>query len=164
MANYHTLFLAIVSASLLVGCAGPDQQSPKYELDGGLSRYAVRARSIPINRRYHELTAEQKEIINSWYEHIAPGDEPPFPAEGLQPIHEAIGRGQGKALVSGEMLLLATVNAAGDVEAVKVYRSPTKQMTQFVSGVLVLTKFKPAVCGGLPCRMEYPFTFTFKVE
>ena len=162
MVHLRSLLLALVSAPIVAGCAATDPKSPHYEID--TARYAVTASAIPINRRYHELTTEQRAIISSWYEHIALGDEPPFPADGLQPIHDAIGQAQAKALVKGEMLLLATVNAAGDVEEIKMYRSPSKSMTTFVSGVLMLTKFKPALCGGRPCRMEYPFTFTFSVQ
>jgi hypothetical protein len=162
MVNLRSLLAAIVSAPIVAGCVATDPKSPRYEID--TARYAVRASTIPINRRYHELTAEQRAIINSWYEHVALGDEPPFPVDGLQPIHDAIGQAQAEALVKGEMLLLATVNAAGDVEEIKMYRSPSKSMTTFVSGVLVLTKFKPALCSGRPCRMEYPFTFTFSVH
>jgi len=37
-------------------------------------------------------------------------------------------------------------------------------MTKFESSVLLLTKFKPAVCAGKPCKMQFPFRFKFRVE
>lgn len=37
-------------------------------------------------------------------------------------------------------------------------------MATYVSSVLMLTKFKPAICGGVPCRMEYPFLYAFEIR
>jgi hypothetical protein len=44
---------------------------------------------------------------------------------------------------------------------VKAIGSPSPEMTQFAASVLLLTKFKPAICGGQPCKMDYPFRFAF---
>ena len=161
--------LQVLAVALLAGCATTEPPKPEFGIKEdwsgtGIRRYAVRTAGIPINKRYGELTAEQRAIILNWYEKLEPGDEPPFPAEGLKPVHEAILRGQTRALVEGQLLLLASVSSSGDVDSVKIFRSPSAPMTEYVSGVLMLTKFKPALCGGVPCRMEYPFTFTFEVR
>jgi hypothetical protein len=30
-------------------------------------------------------------------------------------------------------------------------------MTQYVQSVFMMAKFKPALCAGTPCTMEFPF-------
>lgn len=45
---------------------------------------------VALNRSYGELTEEEKDIVRSRYETIAPGDEPPYPVDGLLPIYQAI--------------------------------------------------------------------------
>lgn len=170
MLNFNRSFLALAATVVvLIGCANTGQTPPQFGLKEDwrgsvLRHYAVETSGIPINRRYDELTAEQKAIIHSWYEHMESGDEPPFPAEGLKPILDSVLGGRRFFYVTGELLLLATVSASGEVESVKVYRSPNEQMTTFVSSVLFLTEFKPAVCTGKPCRMEFPFTITFELD
>jgi hypothetical protein len=36
------------------------------------------------------------------------------------------------------------------------------QMTELTQQVLLLTKYKPAKCGGNPCMMIFPFTLKLK--
>lgn len=48
------------------------------------------------------------------------------------------------------------VGADGKVTEVKAIGSPGAEMVQYAGAVLILTKFKPAVCSGRPCRMEFP--------
>jgi hypothetical protein len=124
----------------------------------------VRSTAVPINRTYHQLTLEQRAIVHGWYENIASGDEPPFPAEGTKRIHDAVRKAQAKLLVTGELILVATVEATGEVSTVKVIGSPSPEMTQFAASVLLLTKFKPAVCGGLPCKMDFPLAYEFQLR
>ena len=90
-------------------------------------------------------------------------DEPPYPEHGLRQILEAVHEFQQRLLVDGAMFLAVSVNASGVATGVKVYRSPDKQLTRAMADVLLLTKYKPAVCHGVPCKMDYPFRFQFKV-
>jgi len=129
-----------------------------------IRRDLVFGSSIPINKKYQELSTEQKELLNQFYESMAPGDEPPFPAEGLKPIHQVLAKAQQKLLVTGEIILIATVAADGSVSQVKAIGSPSTELTNFVSALLLLTKFKPALCRGEPCKMDYPFHFGFAIR
>jgi len=143
------------------------EYSIKFEnppIGSHIRRDAVRGSPIPINRSYHELTPEQRASVHRWYESIAPGDEPPFPLDGLKPVHDAVRKGQAKLLVTGELFLIATVEANGVVAQVKAIGSPSPEMTKFASTVLLLTKFKPAVCAGRPCKMDFPLWYSFRVE
>jgi len=129
-----------------------------------IRRYMVKGSQIAINKRYAELSAEERAALNRQYERIDPGDEPPFPSESLKPILEALLKAQAKLLVTGDLILLATVSATGDVTEVEAIGSPSPEMTQFAASVLFLTKFKPALCEGQPCQMQYPFSFGFRTE
>jgi Gram-negative bacterial TonB protein C-terminal len=172
--------VALLTTGFLVAahtCAQPQPSNieplppPEYSIRDdypsvgtNIKRRRVTSPSIPINRRYHELTPEQQAIVRSNYEVIAAGDDPPFPAEGLRPLYKALGEGQRQLLVAGKLVVVATVDSQGDVQTVKVLSSPDKSLTQFVAKVLVATKFKPAVCGGKPCRMDYLLAVNFTLE
>lgn len=119
---------------------------------------------IPLNKRYNELSVEERVILHKAWEGIPDGDEPPFPTNGLRPIYKAVIDAQSKLGVEGELHLIATVDARGDVVEVKAYGSPSPEITQFAATVILKTKFKPAVCGGQPCRMDFPFRYRFVLE
>lgn len=114
---------------------------------------------LPLNRTWAELSDEDKRKVRSQYEAMPAGDEPPFPAEGLLPIYKAIGEGQRhlRRLGSGQMTLVATVDSQGKVAQVQVLGQGVPGLNEFVAQVLMVTPFKPAVCGGQPCRMDFPF-------
>ena len=139
-------------------------KSDRPPTGSNIRREEVRGTAVPMDRTYEQLTPEQRAIVHGWYESIAPGDEPPFPTEGTKPIHDAVRKGQAKLLVTGELFLKATVESTGDVSAVKAVGSPSPEMTKFAASVLLLTKFKPAVCGGRPCQMDFPLWYTFHVR
>lgn len=82
----------------------------------------------------------------------------------MKSILDVVRKGQEKLLVTGKLYLVATVEPNGKVSTVKAYGSPNPEMAKFASEVLLLTKFKPAVCGGRPCRMDFPLWYNFKVE
>lgn len=126
--------------------------------------YVVRPYQLSFNRRYHELSPEEKSFLHGFYERIDEGDEPPFPAEGLKPIMQAMSMAQQKLLVRGDLFLVADVDAQGKVVAVKAVGSPSPEMTRFASSVLLLTPFKAAVCKGEPCTMQFPLRFNFDVS
>ena len=161
---------AVCIALLTVPCLA---QTPKPEYGikeaeartgSAIKRYEVQGSPIAINKRYNELSIAERASLNQYYEKMEPGDEPPFPSEGLKPIHEAIRKGQAKLLVTGELILLATVGATGEVLEIKAIGSPSPEMTQFAASALFLTKFKPGLCQGQPCKMEFPFRFNFRVQ
>ncbi|MEP7100400.1 MAG: energy transducer TonB [Burkholderiales bacterium] len=145
----------------------PPQYSIKQSVpDTGtrIPRKIVQGSAIPLNRTYAQLTEEEQQLVKSQYEAMRPLDEPPFPAAGLRPIHEAIAEMQRRLLLQGTLSMYADVDAQGVVTGVGVYQSPDPQLTQAAAAVLMLTKFKPAVCRGEPCKMSFPLRVTFHVE
>ena len=123
----------------------------------------LRSESVALNKRYHELSAADRGKLHSWWESVPEGDEPPFPAHGLKPIHSAMLKAQSMLSAEGDLYLIATVDGNGDVSQVKAVGSPSPEMTKFAASVIGMTKFKPAICGGKPCQMDFPFRYKFTV-
>jgi hypothetical protein len=92
---------------------------------------------------------------------VEPGDEPPFPADGLAPLYDTIRLGQQKLKVRGDLEVAVTVGSGGDAIDVQVLKSPSTEMTEFAASILLMTKYKPAVCKGQPCRMQFPVSIRF---
>jgi hypothetical protein len=119
---------------------------------------------VPVKRRYDQLTPEEQAIVHSWYERVEPGDEPPYPAKGLAPIFDAVQRGQQKLMVRGDLEMAVSVDSGGKAVDVHVLESPSAEMTEFVASVLLMTDFKPAICKGQPCRMQFPVAIRFALD
>lgn len=66
--------------------------------------------------------------------------------------------------VTGDLTLAVTVSGKGEPLSVDVIRSPDRQMTKLMAEVLLLEKYTPAVCKGVPCQMQYPFRMHFFVK
>ncbi|GCL62554.1 hypothetical protein AQPW35_16350 [Rubrivivax pictus] len=129
-----------------------------------IRREAVSGSRIPINRPYEKLTESEREQVRNWYESMPEADEPPFPKDGLRPILDALRKAQDKLFVTGDLFPIATVDSTGVVTNVKAIGSPSPEMVRFASSVMLLTRFKPAVCTGSPCQMEFPLWQIFRVE
>ena len=116
---------------------------------------------LPFDSTYAALTTEQKAVLFSDYEHLSPGDEPPFPMYG---IHHVV-----KPLLSfaemynpvGPLVASVEVDSKGQPAAVTVYQSPDPELTRLVSGALNLERYKPASCQGQPCRMQFVLRLNF---
>jgi len=168
-----TLLIRGLAAASLALClpAFADDARPEFGIredqpttGSMIKRYVVKGAAIPVNKRYAELTAEQKETLNGYYETIGPGDEPPFPAEGLKPIYDAVRKAQNALRVSGDLVLIVTIGPDGEARSVRAIGSPSPEMTKFASSVLLVTRYKPALCASKPCTMDYLFSFAFTLQ
>lgn len=161
--------LALCATLAAVGCASPEP-APVHVIrhPGGVMRagyIAVDGRAIvPLNRTYEQLSPAEKALIRAWYEDMPATDEPPFPRAGLYPVMDAVRKGQQRVLAEGDLFLVATVNGSGGVDEVKAYGKADPLLVDFVSRVVMQTPFKPAVCGGVPCRMDFPLNFMLTVK
>jgi hypothetical protein len=120
--------------------------------------------SIPFNKNYQTLSAEQKDIFKATYGGLASGEVPPFPKKGTQAIYRPIIKAHKEIARSGNLFLVAMVNEKGKVDNVSVYESPAESMTQLATNVLFNTAFDPASCNGKPCKMEFPFEFKLRQQ
>ena len=166
----RALLSALVALVALVSAVtvSAQQSAPEMTLKeshprtgSSIRRSVAFSHRLPFNRRYEELSNEQRALLHSYYESIGPGDEPPFPLDGLKPIVSIIQRAQAKLLVEGDLSLLVTVGGDGVAREVEAIGSPSPEMTKFAASVLMLTKFKPALCGGEPCSMQFPLYLRF---
>ena len=129
-----------------------------------IPRRVVTGSLIPINRRYAELTPDERRLVKSQYEAMAEADEPPFPVDGLEPVYAAVAKVQKILLVTGRLAMEVEVDSQGRASAVRVLASPDPKLTQAVASVLLLIRYKPAVCDAKPCRMSLPINVNFSVE
>lgn len=120
---------------------------------------------LPFDKSYGELTPTQQERVKSAYVDMGESDEPPFPVGGLQTIYRPIAAGQQRGLMaSGPFRADVEVDEQGSPIAFAVYQSPSESVTQFVANIVMLTKFKPALCSGSRCRMGFPVRITFETS
>jgi hypothetical protein len=129
-----------------------------------IRRNVVGPTRLPLNLTFEQLSAADRSILRNYYENIAEGDEPPFPTDGLRAIFDPLQKVQSKLLVSGVLRLVAIVDSDGVVQQVKTMGSPSPEMTRVAANVVMVTKFKPAICSGRPCAMEFPVFTEFRVQ
>lgn len=160
--------LAIATLLAAVGPSNAQTTVPPYVIVSNeprtgtlLKRTTSGKYPVPIKRSYEQLKPEEKAIVHSWYAHLGPGDEPPYPADGLAPLFNSIQSGQKKLMVRGDLELNVTIAPSGQATEVQVMKSPGYEMTEYASSVLLLAKYKPAVCKGKPCQMQFPVFVRF---
>ena len=133
------------------------------QLGSHIRRNRIEMREIALNLPYEKLSERDRANLHSWWEAIPEGDQPPFPLKGLKPIFDGMLKAQHEFLVEGKLILIATIDTNGEVEQVKTIGSPSQQMTLFAASLVGMTKFKPAICSGKPCKMDFPLSFDFAV-
>lgn len=146
----------------LAACLAQAQTLPRKqfelrvaEVGSHLDGVAGRSEGLPLNRRYAELDVNEKALVRANYEGMPPGDEPPYPAEGLLPVFMTIQTGSGKPPPLGNMTLVADVDSTGKVRHVDAFGKINAEFARFASRVLATTPFKPGQCAGRPCNMQY---------
>ena len=176
-ASMSTVCQALTSAALMAALTASVQAAevaalppPIYELKqeaastgSRIPRKQVWTSKIPLNRTYAQLTPDEQATVKSVYEAMAPGDEPPYPKDGLVPIFKAVRLMMDKYYPAGEVSIFIEVDESGHGVAASVLKSPDSKLTTALASVLMLTQYKPGVCGGVPCRMSYPFRMTFSM-
>ena len=167
----RTAIIAVLASLLsMPAWSAETDQPPRYTLKqpdprtGTNMRSEVASGAMPFDKRYSELTPEQQGRLKSQYERMGPEDEPPFPINGLGPIYKAIAAAQQKLLIEGTLSVAVEVNSLGQAVSVSVFQSSDPKMTQFVAAVLMNESYKPALCGGSACTMQFPFRMQFQTR
>jgi hypothetical protein len=112
---------------------------------------------IPLNKTYGELTPEQKAVLHAMYRDLGEGDEPPFPEKGIKPIFNAVRNAQRIANSRGELDMVVTVGPDGKATKVENFGSSSARLAETAQQILLLTPYKPGLCGGQPCTMQFRF-------
>ena len=124
--------------------------------------------NIPLNKTWEQFSEEEKATFRALYVDMPPGDEPPFPINGMRPVFNSIRKGQQIVRARGQLNMVVTVDANGKATAVSdlggVGGANAHEMTHFAQSVLLMTKFKPAVCKGQPCQSQFPFILDLKMH
>ena len=120
--------------------------------------------AIPYDRNYEQLSPEQKAAVRAEYDSVGPKDEPPYPKYGLADVADAVSRMSVRDPVDGEVILTVRVDEHGNGQSVSVYKTPDPKLSNLVALMLTRSKFKPGVCEGRPCTMDYVFRFYFKLR
>lgn len=141
----------------------PRPYSLKREAHTGTNIPWTEARShLPFDKRYEELTDEQRREFKLLYEEMADGDEPPFPELGLGSLYRPIADAVQKGRPQGALSLFVYVGSDGVATKVEVLSSPSPEMTRLAALVAMNTRFKPGQCGGAPCAMVFPIRTVFE--
>jgi hypothetical protein len=119
---------------------------------------------IPLNRRYSELSPEQQAFLKSDYEGLGPDDEPPFPRDGLETVLKAMAEVQRAVPAQGMLTLVVSVDAAGVATDAQALEAPNRDVAYLAAHVLMLEKYKPGICQGSPCAMQYLFRMHFTLR
>jgi hypothetical protein len=154
---------AMVLLAAAAHAAGGDYGVREDEARSGtmIRSYSVTGAVVPIDKKFAELDATERADLNKLYGAIGAGDEPPFPLDGLRPIYTAMAKAQKAFLVKGDMTLVVTVDLTGEPQEVRSVGAADPNMAQVGAVALMQTKFKPALCAGRPCRMDFPVRFEF---
>ena len=162
--NHRLVLLALASAAALIAGPAAAQEMPYHITDtftGSVLPQDVIRSSAPIAGRYSELTPQQKAAVNSDYENLAAGDEPPYPMYGVRHMLAPVVRYVDADRPHGPLVASVVIDAQGKPGKITVYKSPDRVLTRFVASQLATEEFKPAVCHGQPCEMTYLLRMDF---
>jgi hypothetical protein len=165
----------VAVSTLLLFCStfavAQDVAKPQYSLKeenpqiGSLIRRdQVSGSLIALNLPYAKLPPQDKLVLHSWWESIPPNDEPPFPAGGMSVLLDPLRKVHAAILKPGDLFVVATVGKDGKVLEARVIEEPSREMGAFAARLMLLTSFKPAVCSGQPCSMQFPLRMKFTVS
>lgn len=120
---------------------------------------------LPLAASWNKLTEAQKNMLRLQFPALEAGDEPPFPQKGGHTIFDAVQQVYSSlGGTEGTMEVHVLVGKDGTPKQVKAIGSPTPELVHNVSAILMLQKYKPAICRGEPCEMIYPIRFSFSVS
>ncbi|MBA5607409.1 energy transducer TonB [Duganella sp. FT3S] len=138
---------------------GIHQDQP--DLGSHIKRDATSGFQVPPSLSYEQLSPEQQQLVKAPYKILLQDDEPPYPLKGPESIARAFTAMHAKARVRGQFHLLAQIDSEGKPTSVSVLEAPEPELGRIAATILMLSKFKPARCGGQPCAMRYPFDLEF---
>lgn len=115
----------------------------------------------PFDAPYGALSGEQQRTLKGPYRILLEADEPPYPARGPGELVRAVQDVAGITGSRGELHVEVQLDAAGTPVAVLVRRAPDKDLGERTAQLMMLAKYKPALCAGAPCAMGYALKLRF---
>jgi hypothetical protein len=156
---------AVVAAGASSTAAAAVDEGAQYHvrdvLVGSVVAQDIIDSPMPFDSTYAELTPDQKAVLFQDYESLSPGDEPPFPLYGIRHLVRPLVPFVETWNPTGSLVASVDVDSKGDAQSVTVYKSPDPQLARLASKAMALEKYKPGVCHGQPCRMQYLLRLDF---
>lgn len=118
------------------------------------------SQGVPHNLGYHELTPGQRQLVRNAYPMLDDTDEPPYPANGITNIMHKLGN--LGVPVEGTLRLDIRIDKNGTPASVKLYPFASAAVARAAAYILMSEKYKPALCHGQPCEMDYTFSITYE--
>lgn len=141
---------------------GVRQEQPS--VGSHLRRDAASGFNVPPGLSYQQLSPEQQQLVKEPYKILLEDDEPPYPLNGPEAIARAFSAMHDKARVRGQFRLLTQIDSEGKPTSVAVLEAPEPELGRIAASILMLSKFKPARCGGQPCAMRYEYDTKFVIR
>jgi hypothetical protein len=147
----------------IAGTAPPPKAERTYEVvtetaNGAYwPREIARGSEVPPDVGYAELTPEQKRLIQSYYQALEEGDEPPYPLDGPAEFYKIMSRISGALRLSGDVIIYANVGPDGKVSTIGLGGLDTPDLRRYAAAGAASLRYKPAICRGQPCAMRFPF-------
>ena len=154
-------------ATLLVLAALPAAAQDVYSISedepavGSTIKRRVVTWPVPINRTYAELSPQHRAIVHAPYGDMASGDEPPYPARGMEPLLRDIATIQKGQVGDGRVRIVVKVDDKGEAQSAAALQSPNRNVTRLVAFALMQQKYKPGTCAGRPCARDFIFEHAF---
>lgn len=117
--------------------------------------------TIPFNKRFEALTAEQQNLVKNRFDDLHNNDTPPFPSSGLRAIYKPLVNANQAFGDNSALNITAKINSSGFVSGVAVHNSDNPQLVNYIEQHLQQVKFEPANCNGIACDMDFPIEISF---
>ncbi|MFT6407869.1 MAG: hypothetical protein ACJAQ6_001285 [Arenicella sp.] len=117
--------------------------------------------TVPFNKRFNALTAEQKNLVRAKFDNLSSNDTPPFPSSGLRAVYKPLLKANKAFGDNSDINVTAKVNSSGFVNGVTVHGDSNEQLVAYIQRHLQNTKFEPATCNGVACDMDFPIDISF---
>lgn len=130
-----------------------------------LAQREAARRAPPKDANWIALTPDQKQVVRHAYPALDDRDEPPYPLKGMRPFHAEVSALYAKMPeYEGEGMVYVTVGADGVPTSATTYGVTHQEFGRYLSMVVMMQRFKPALCAGTPCAMIFPIRFSFALE
>lgn len=117
---------------------------------------------IPFDKPYPAMTVAEQETVRSQYGMLHERDEPPFPLNGMARVASKLHELARLNVPTGSVVLRLRISAEGKPMSYIVVASPSPEMADAITQILMGEKFKPGLCNGVPCSMLYKFAYTLE--
>lgn len=171
MRSITSLFTVAMLAGLLPAYAVETSSGHIYSIKqdepvtgSHIRRELIRGGHVPFDKRYSELTVDERNFARTEYaDALSDDQEPPFPENGLRPIFVELRKAGQNAdwNFKGYLVAYVEVDKSGLPKSASVLDAPSPAVTLVTKLALMSQKYKPATCNGNPCDMKFKFHARF---